>query len=608
MATISIKINSDGKILIEPKGDISPQDWSTVVSWWDREFSFSTSKKIVEVSAADFSQRKYWLRENWTSLGHKVLLETGVVDSVKNSEKLATDFTNLSQQENRGSEINLDNLELKRSLTSFQSKNVQALVTMPNGANFSVPGAGKTSTTLAVWEFFRKAGIIKKLLVICPRSAFEAWNEEPEVILSSPCVINQFSDDPIPAETDLLYINYEQLENQDRLNRLLRWAKQEPTMLAIDEAHRIKGGASSVRWRSCLELSTVATRVDLLTGTPMPQSHEDLKNLFGLSWNGISKTFFTEKRLSELKRGGVFVRTTKKELGLPPMNIELVELEMSGIQKEVYSALRRSYLGRFGMNDGDQNYFGQRGKAVMTMLAAATNPGLLMGTSHEDAYLGLLWPPKELTGSERLLGVLESYCSHEIPAKYEWVSRFVAKAQKEGRKVIVWSTFVGNLLALKRLLEPFEPALIYGGTAVEDRKSELKRFRAKKSCTVLLSNPQTLGEGVSLHNECHDAIYVDRSYNAGLYLQSLDRIHRLGLAKTQETNVYILQSQSSLDTGIAKRLEIKIERLGEFLNDDGLVEASLPSGDIDDTPPDGLLGLDELDLNDLFEHLREENA
>ena len=99
MATLSIKINTEGKILIAPQGDISPQDWNTVVSWWDREFSFSTSKKIVEVSAADFSQRKYWLRENWTSLGHKVELENGVVDSVKNSEKLATDFTTLSQQE-----------------------------------------------------------------------------------------------------------------------------------------------------------------------------------------------------------------------------------------------------------------------------------------------------------------------------------------------------------------------------------------------------------------------------------------------------------------------------------------------------------------------------
>lgn len=606
MATIRIDIDKDEKILIEPIGEIAPEDWASVVSWWTLSSNPSTTK-IIQIPPADFSQRKHWLRENWTRLGHEVVVEDGVVKAVKHTENLTSEFMRLAGQNDRGLELDLTHLNLKRSLTEFQSKNVRALVTMPNGANFSVPGAGKTSTTLAVWEYFRKNNSITKLLVVCPRSAFEAWKEEPELLLSSHIVINQFSDDPIPAGTDLLYVNYEQLENQERLNRLLKWAKQEPTMLVIDEAHRIKGGAASVRWRSCLELSNLAVRVDLLTGTPMPQSQDDLRNLFGLSWQGIPRLFFTDRRLSELKRGGVFVRTTKKELELPPMRIEAVELPMSPIQSEVYAALRRSYIGKFGISDSDQNYFGQRGKAVMTLLAAATNPGLLMGVAHEDAYLGLLWPPQELSGSERLLGVLGKYASHEIPAKYEWVSRFVAKAKQEGRKVIVWSTFVGNLLALNRLLEPFEPALIYGGTPSEERASELKRFRNSKSCSVLLSNPQTLGEGVSLHNECHDAIYVDRSYNAGLYLQSLDRIHRLGLPPNQETNVYILQSASSLDVRIARRLEVKIDRLGTYLNDNGLIEVSLPSGD-DEDPPEGMLGLDNIDLNDLFEHLRDENS
>jgi SNF2 family DNA or RNA helicase len=478
---------------------------------------------------------------------------------------------------------------------------------MPHGANFSVPGAGKTSTTLAVWEYFRKDKTISRLLVICPRSAFDAWKEEPSAVLSESVEINQFTDNPIPPNTAVLYVNYEQLENSERLNRLIRWVSQSPTMLVIDEAHRIKGGASSVRWKACLELSNKAVRVDLLTGTPMPQSQDDLKNLFGLSWQNIPRHFFSNERLSSLKRGGVFVRTTKDELALPPMRIESIELPMSDIQSEIYSALRKSFVGRFGLSDVDQGYFGKRGKAVMSLIAAATNPGLLMSSINEDAYLGLQWPPVELSGSEKLLNVLENYSLHEIPAKYEWVSRFVAKAAKEGRKVLVWSTFVGNLLALQRLLKPFEPALIYGGTLVEDRKTELERFRKSNSCSVLLSNPQTLGEGVSLHKECHDAIYVDRSYNAGLYLQSLDRIHRLGLAKDQMTNVYILESDGSIDARIARRLAMKIDKLGAYLNDDGLVEVSLPSDNEEGDLPEGMLGLDDLDLNDLYEHLRAEN-
>jgi hypothetical protein len=44
------------------------------------------------------------------------------------------------------------------------------------------------------------------------------------------------------------------------------------------------------------------------------------------------------------------------------------------------------------------------------------------------------------------------------------------------------------------------------------------------------------------------------------------------------------------------------QRLGFYLNDTGLVEVSLPGLD-DEILPDGMLGLDEVDLNDIYQHL-----
>jgi hypothetical protein len=88
----------------------------------------------------------------------------------------------------------------------------------------------------------------------------------------------------------------------------------------------------------------------------------------------------------------------------------------------------------------------------------------------------------------------------------------------------------------------------------------------------------------------------------GLYLQSLDRVHRLGLPANQETNSYILQCEGSIDQRIARRLEDKIQRLGFYLNDAGLVEVSLPGLD-DEILPDGMLGMDQVDLNDIYQHL-----
>lgn len=606
MATIRISIGTDGKILIKPVGEIDRDEWLSLQSWWLSASLANALPSQISIWPSEFAAKKNWLRENWTSLGHSVELDREVIASARATESLIADFERLATNLSQSNAIDVASLCLRRDLTHFQVSNVERLIGMSNGANFSVPGAGKTSTTLAVWEYFRVSKKIQRLLVVCPRSAFEAWEQEPGLMLERSVKTHQFSEDSIPPDTDLLYVNYEQLESRSRLLRIIKWMDDTPTMLVLDEAHRVKGGEKSIRWQACFELGARATRIDLLTGTPMPQSQEDLKNLFSLSWQGIPRHYFTPARLSSLNRGGIFVRTTKRELGLPSMRIEPVLLPMSPVQRDIYSALRRTFVGQFSINTSDYGYFEKKGKAVMTLLAAATNPGLLMRSFSEESFLGFNWPPLSLSGDERLVSVLQRYSSHEISEKYVWIVKFMEKAASEGKKILIWSTFVGNLFALQRLLAPHEPAVIYGGTNSVDRKNELERFRNSPSCHVLLSNPQTLGEGVSLHRDCHDAIYVDRSYNAGLYLQSLDRIHRLGLASDQETTVYVLQSAESIDLRVDKRLETKIQRLGKYLNDTGLVEVSLPSDDSDDLF-EGLVGLDDLDLNDLLEHLKNDD-
>lgn len=605
MANLSISMQSDDVVRIQPIGEISATAWDSVLDWWSMGLAYSTQDTFIDVPITAFTQRKIWLRENWKALGNDLVIEEEVKTALKTVEYCISEFISLADgNKSNVNAIDFNLIKLNGALTAFQKLNVASLVAMPNGANFSVPGAGKTLTTLSVWEHFRIIGDISRLLVVCPRSAFEAWETDSRMLVKAP-VIGKFTDEPIESTIEILYVNYEQLENSTKLKRLIRWVEQAPTMLVFDEAHRVKGGGASIRWRACRELASHSRRVDLLTGTPMPQSQEDLRNLLSLSWQGIPREFFSDSRLLGLKRGGVFVRTTKQELQLPPMSIKQIELPMSPVQADIYAALKRSFVGQFQLSESDSNFFSRRGKAVMTMIAAATNPGLLMGVIREDAYLGLSWPPRELVGSERLMSVLENYVSHEIPQKYRWISRYVAKAANEGRKVLIWSTFIANLLALKRLLEPYDPALIYGATDQEDRKSELDKFRHSKNCSVLLSNPQTLGEGVSLHKECHEAIYLDRNYNAGQYLQSLDRIHRLGLPANQETSVFILESVGSIDLRIARRLEDKIQRLGFYLNDAGLARVSLPSGE-EDYLPDSIVGIDEVDLDDLYQHLKQD--
>ena len=74
---------------------------------------------------------------------------------------------------------------------------------------------------------------------------------------------------------------------------------------------------------------------------------------------------------------------------------------------------------------------------------------------------------------------------------------------------------------------------------IMELKNNIKKFKDKDSdCKVLVANYASCAEGISLHHVCHDAIYIDRSFQADQYLQSIDRICRLG--NNNEKNIYIV--------------------------------------------------------------------
>lgn len=585
------------------RGDhVTDAMWTQLTTWWSDGAASFGSSKMIQIPISEFILKRDWLRSGWGSLGRKTQYTAEVGQVLISAREQLDEIRQLISAEKRTiSSLNSD-LNLKRDLTQHQLQNVATLLAMKNGANFSVPGAGKTSTALVVWESLRLDNSVGKLLVICPRSAFEAWSSEPDSTFLRSVVKAEFSSESIDPSTEILIVNYEQLENFEKLGRVEGWVRSNNAMVIIDEAHRIKGGGDSVRWRACHRISASASRVDLLTGTPMPQDFSDLRNLFSLAWQRVPKSFFSDENLRTLKRGGLFVRTTKSELHLPPVSIEEVEVDAGPIQRQIYSALCRAYVGSLHLDSSDAQMIGRKGRAALTLLAVATNPGLLNGLTNDDSYLGLRWPLKEVDGSGDLLNVVASYARHEIPNKYNWIRHFVEQAANEGRKVLIWSTFVGNLKAMQKILAPFNPAVVHGSVSYIDRQLEIERFRHSSSCSVLLTNPQTLGEGVSLHQVCHDAIYIDRSYNAGLYLQSLDRIHRLGLSPDQVTKVYTLSTRQTIDQRVGLRLEQKIDRLAKAMNDIGLVKASIPDFENSIDFRD-IIELNDFDEDDLYQHL-----
>ena len=136
--------------------------------------------------------------------------------------------------------------------------------------------------------------------------------------------------------------------------------------------------------------------------------------------------------------------------------------------------------------------------------------------------------------------------------------------------------------------EGISAGVIFGSTLEEERKNILNKFK-EKEIDVLITNPHTLAESVSLHSVCHDAIYYEYSYNLVHLLQSKDRIHRLGLKEGQYTQYYFLQSifvtrdgfEYSLDQKIYQRLLEKEKIMLDAIDEDILESLGSIEDDIE---------------------------
>lgn len=598
---IRFRINDEGEVQAVPDADVDGALWAKICHYWVPGDFSSLRTGYFNISVEEFADKASWLQHAWVNYGHEVDISSEVVLSVKSTQAGVEHFRRLSTLETDrhfGQNVFVPDLKDDFDLTPEQHENVLCLLDMKNGANFSVPGSGKTLTTLALWKILQNDASVAALVVVCPRSAFEAWRSDLNVFFGQGDAVEQYQGYPLASETLLVLVNYEQLENPLKLAYLKAWASRNNAMLVLDEAHRVKGGPSSVRWRAAKSLSSSAVRTDLLTGTPMPQSPADLESLYAIAWPNLPRRVLDSKSLVRLSRKTAFVRTTKDELRIPEAQIQVVSEPASPLQEMVLTALMDQYGGSLGLSIADRKNLARRGKAVMSLLAAATNPGLLSKKSFDEVEFGFSWPPQDLTENRNLMELVSQFNHHEMPWKFKYVALRAEELRRQGKKLLVWTSFVGNIAGLKRVLRSFNPAVVYGGTDLVSRESEILRFRNDPKCGVLISNPQTLGEGISLHKECNVEIFVDRTYNAGLYLQAVDRIHRLGLEPGQETLIEILQTRGSIDERVHSRLESKIRALADFLQDPHLVLASLPQDDALEAVD--VLGISDDDFDDLM--------
>jgi SNF2 family DNA or RNA helicase len=192
--------------------------------------------------------------------------------------------------------------------------------------------------------------------------------------------------------------------------------------------------------------------------------------------------------------------------------------------------------------------------------------------------------------------MLRHYDDLEIPGKIDALLRLVRDLRRAAHKIVVWSNFVRSLKLIVHHLRQLgcHVGLIYGETPFEDTDVEEERSREKiirdftlptGDIDVLVANPAACAESVSLHKACSHAVYYDLSYNCAQYLQSLDRIHRVGGSENRAAHYFMLQYADTLEEDILANVHAKAENMHAIIDqeyviysldmfgDDGDVEA-----------------------------------
>lgn len=229
----------------------------------------------------------------------------------------------------------------------------------------------------------------------------------------------------------------------------------------------------------------------------------------------------------------------------------------------------------------DRQKLKQWRKAKMVrLLQAASNPTLLNRYSEEFEI-----PPLTTDGSS-LIEVIEKYSLFgEVPAKFEVAIELVKKLLSEGKKVLLWTTFIHNIKMLEKSLSGINYYTIHGAIPKDDnedldnRERRIHEFKTIDKPSLLIANPAACAESISLHEVCHDAIYLDRSFNCGQFIQSMDRIDRISETPKQAT-YHILIAKNTIDETIDNRLIDKHMTMIRVLEDD------IPIGDLDIEGPE----------------------
>jgi len=427
-------------------------------------------------------------------------------------------------------------------------------------ALFDEQGLGKSKEVIDGLVSDIAAGIIDGALIVCKKTLLRTW--EKEIKMHSYLNVTNLSGECYSRKKQFLkfshfyVINYEALLQEEFLIRSL--LKIRKLAIVLDESHRIKN-PESIATKVIFRIKDLAKKRVLITGTPLANRPEDLWAQFYFLDNGatlgktysnflkeygvkisMGKNVINEDKLLELSKKimSVSLRRTKEYLGdeLPPKCYQDVYVSLYGEQKRLYDQIKDELYAEIKSISGESflDEMNNILKKLLRLVQVASNPYLIDKSYHED------------------------------PAKFKKIDEIIKNVVENNCKIIIWTSFVDNILVLKRRYKNYGALTLYGGMKIEDRNRVVEWFQKDPDYKVLIANPAAAKEGLTL-TAANYAVYLDRSFSSVDYIQSQDRIHRI--SQTKKCYIIKLIAKETVDEYVDE-LILKKEQIAKLVQGD----------------------------------------
>ncbi len=441
-------------------------------------------------------------------------------------------------------------------------------------------GLGKTLSVLSSFVALQKTAQSDFLLVICPNSLTRNWLREaanwfPELRL---LMLPQEKKEKISFLKKLswgdykingLVINYEAIRLDYVLPEIIDLLQTKNTLLCLDESQRVKS-PNAQTFQAISQLAPLCQRRVLLSGTPTPKDISDIWSQmylldggerFGKSYYrwleqvaelGTKYSDFAVKKfkpqmiketISRLHE--VLLRRKKEDVVDLPEKIFITrDIDLTGEQRKRYEEIRKELLLRVTSTNG-KTFIREINNILEEYLRAvqvASNPRLI-----DETWKG-------------------------EPAKFKELDLLVEDIVSEREeKLVIWTNYLGNIRELTKRYEKYGAKAFSGEVSTKERDETIKKFQNSNEVKILVAVPAAGGVGITL-TAAQTAIYLDKTWNAEHWMQSIDRLHRIG--QTGTVRIISLQA-SKVDELIARNLNRKTRFQNEVLKMEGILEESL---------------------------------